>query len=29
MPKNGETVQIQGQIKWLLDEFAKILSPRT
>jgi hypothetical protein len=22
MPKNGEKMQIQGQIKWLLDEFA-------
>jgi len=22
MPKNGETMQIQGQIKWLLDESA-------
>ena len=22
MPKNGETIKIQGQIKWLLEEFA-------
>jgi hypothetical protein len=22
MPKNGKKIQIQGQIKWLLDEFA-------
>ena len=29
MTKNGETMQIPGQIKCLLDVFAKHLSPMT